>query len=604
MMPRRLWSACFLVYYFVAASGLRIVRAFGRGPGPGFRELTCFVRRSIYALKLLALMALRLGNAEKMVRMTYKLQADRDRLLRDPECAFYLTLPMLDAQQAERVVEVLTPLVGLGRAGAKCAGVRGLAYRQLGRYPEALADLVRCHQTLPKLSQLLGLDHNRAFLHGMNGDIEEARAAMCDQFGLPRTPTPGNQLARFLHDSLQGHLRSLGLRGSLGVFFGAYVNAVGHAVLDPFHFVNLFGSRFDHLVFVHPDLSWHTPATRVALSILDPHLEAVACTDRDLLSFCWRHLGELQYQNVTFLLHNYWTLNRLVFHARREAGHPLWHGRTYFRPSEKIVSRAEASCRRIGLDLSRPTVVVHAREHGYHELHGQSYRNTHVRNYVSALRRLLTLGYQVVRVGDHKMISLRNDVPGLVELPLSDGYHPVLDPYIIARCEFMISCQSGPCSYARVFGKPNLVVNAVYHYTLLPERQELIAFKQYREARSKRALSVEQIFEAGAHLFDHTQRFVEAGIEVEDMSAEEIDAALCEMLQWLKNPGRPETPAQREFRRLMDRFGRDGVPGSWLAGPLTDYVGYALPECRVSDAVAALRPGYLSLSAAIQGRAA
>src|SRR5205085_12531891 len=101
--------------------------------------------------------------------------------------------------------------------------------------------------------------------------------------------------------------------------------------------------------------------------------------------------------------------------------------------------------------LAEPLVVVHCREHGYHALNGQSYRNADARNYVPALRKLLALGRQVVRIGDRKMTSLRQDVPGLVELPMTDYHSPVLDPYLISRCEFMMSCQSGPCSYARVF---------------------------------------------------------------------------------------------------------------------------------------------------------
>src|SRR5207302_6777886 len=170
-------------------------------------------------------------------------------------------------------------------------------------------------------------------------------------------------------------------------------------------------------------------------------------------------------------------------------------------------------------------VVVHSREHGYHEQRVQSFRNTDARHYVPALRKLLSQGYQVVRIGDRKMTSLRKGVPGLIELPMTDYYSPVLDPYLISRCEFMMSCQSGPCSYARAFGKPNLVLNAVYHYTLLPEHNELIAFKTYRDARTGRPLGVEELFRSGAHLLDRTCHFEEAGIELEEMTPDEILAA-------------------------------------------------------------------------------
>src|SRR5262249_13108177 len=218
------------------------------------------------------------------------------------------------------------------------------------------------------------------------------------------------------------------------------------------------------------------------------------------------------HENFTFLVHTYWSLNRMAYQARLGGTHPMAHGRDYLQLPPKLVARAEAVCRRNHLDLTKPIVVVHTREHGYHGLRGQRYRSPDVNNYIPALRRLVQLGYQVVRIGDKKMYSVRREVPGLLELPATDYYDPVLDPYFISRCKFMISCQSGPCSYARVFGKPNLVVNAVYHHTLLPERHELIAFKNYRHVRTGEPLGVEAIFGAGAHLFDRTQHFVDQGI--------------------------------------------------------------------------------------------
>ena len=54
-----------------------------------------------------------------------------------------------------------------------------------------------------------------------------------------------------------------------------------------------------------------------------------------------------------------------------------------------MIDRAESLCRRIGIDPARPLVVVHTREHGYHKLGVQRFRNTNVRNYVPALRRLI-----------------------------------------------------------------------------------------------------------------------------------------------------------------------------------------------------------------------
>jgi putative glycosyltransferase (TIGR04372 family) len=580
-----------------------------------------------------------LGRAtpESLVLLCQEVKADMRRLYGDPHCAFYLVQQLMGKQQYERVIQIVTPLTEPAPERAKLYGVRGMAHLQLGRYQEALADLTCCHELLPQASRDWGFNYQRAFLHGLRGDVIQARAAMRDQMpglavaaecddaqptvqsaapsdqdgegrpgqavrssavataALSRDPNERSaaELASFLHQRVAPLFHNLDLRGSVGVFFGVYPNALGHAILDPFHYVNLFGGSFDNLIMVHSNLNHYTSATRLTLSLLEPHVETVLCTDSEVLNFAWQHLGELQHENFTFLLYNYWALNRLAFKSRLDPAHALHHRRQYFHPAPKLLARAEALLRRNNVEISGPLVVMHSREHGYHELREQSYRNADVRNYIPALRKLIALGYTVVRVGDRKMTSLRREIPSLIELPVTDFYSPVLDPYLISRCEFMISCQSGPCSYARVFGKPNLVLNAVYHYTLLPESKELLAFKNYRNAATKEPLSVEEIFRSGAHLFDHTRQFDEHGIEVVDMTATEIEAALDEMLEWLRHPDRRETEAQQEFRRLMDHFGQNAESNSPLATRMTDYVGYALPECRVSDAVTALRPGYL-----------
>ena len=62
----------------------------------------------------------------------------------------------------------------------------------------------------------------------------------------------------------------------------------------------------------------------------------------------------------------------------------------------------------------------------------------------------------------------------------------------------------------------------------------------------------------------------------------------------LDDPQRPETAAQRRFRRLMTWHSAHPTRDNPLSHPLSDYVGYGLPECRVSDAVCRMRPGYLA----------
>jgi putative glycosyltransferase (TIGR04372 family) len=534
------------------------------------------------------------------VRLCLASGVSRTTLARNLEAAVALAEQDIGRQKFEQAVATLTPHIEAypdHPKAAKCHGLRSLAHIWHGHYLETIEDLKRCVALRPRYARGFKYLANLAQVHGIRGEVQLARQAMAAQCGARPTDDPTEFLAEYLTKRVYPHLRGLPLAGTVGVMIGAYHNAVGHAILDPFHFYNLFRHRFDHLVLIHPPLTTYSRPTLLMVSILDQYLEQIEIECPDLPAFAWQNLGELRLpgreQKLTFLCYNYWALNRMAYDARRDPEHPMSRGRQYLQLPGKMVDRAERLCRKLRLetDTDRPIVVVHTREHGYHRLRGQAFRNADIRNYVPALRRLIDRGYLVVRIGDRRMTSIHREVPGLVELPRLTGYDPVLDAYFLQRCQFMISCQSGPCSLARAMGKPNLVVNAVYNHTTLPEYNELFAFKRYLDAGGVE-LGVEESLRRCAHLFDRTEHFERAGIHLADTTAEEIDAALVEMLAGLDHPNRPDTPAQARVRRIMEKLGANPDPANPLTHRMSNYIGHALPECRVSDAVCRLRPGF------------
>lgn len=497
---------------------------------------------------------------------------------------------LLHLQRFEEVLALARRFAPDRRFRVPALTLLGRACEELGRYGEA----VQAFDTVCSLDLAWALEHSlhlrRAFLHGQQGRDEVARDAVEAHFLRNRSPDDPKNLLAYLARELLPRLERLYPSGRVGVCFSVPTGALGHTVLDPFHQWNLFRHRFDHFVLLHGHLEAYDAPCRLALQTLAQHVDLVDIGHHPLLNLAWQNLGELAHGRFSFLIHHYWGLNRLAYRQRSRGLHPIAAGRNYLRLPPKTTARAEELCRRHGFDLQRPLVVVHAREHGYHGLRSQAYRNMTAANYLPALARLVEEGYQVVRVGDRRMRPL-GDLPGLVELPFLSWYDPVLDPFLIARCEFFIGCQSGPCSWARVLGKPNLVLNAVYHYTLIPEIQELVAFKNYLDAATGRILSAEEILRRGGCWLERTEQFEAAGIRLEEMTPEEILLAVEEMLAWLKEPGAPEGPPQTFFRNLL---ARSAVLDHPLRSPPMDYIGYALPECRLSEMVAARRPGFLA----------
>lgn len=79
------------------------------------------------------------------------------------------------------------------------------------------------------------------------------------------------------------------------------------------------------------------------------------------------------------------------------------------------------------------------------------------------------------------------------------------------------------------------------------------------------------------------------GIELEAATAEEIFAAIQDMIAWVKDPALPETIEQLNFRVAVERASAEIKTARDLTLPIADYLGYVLPGYRTSPSVARLR---------------
>jgi putative glycosyltransferase (TIGR04372 family) len=189
-----------------------------------------------------------------------------------------------------------------------------------------------------------------------------------------------------------------------------------------------------------------------------------------------------------------------------------------------------------------------------------------------------------VRIGDQRMQRLTTRREGYFELPFMNEYSPELDAFFIFRSVFMIGSQSGPCAYARAFGRPILSVNAVYHYTLLPSVQELACFKHYlsKDQQGTQEFTPEEILLLRLFHLDNSYQFDSAGIDLRSASSAEILAATQLMAAWCQNPDQLETAEQRTFRELSEHAGLKLSEASDLQPPVGDFLGFSLPNYRIA----------------------
>ncbi|MCZ7643482.1 MAG: hypothetical protein M5U33_13400 [Pseudorhodoplanes sp.] len=123
----------------------------------------------------------------------------------------------------------------------------------------------------------------------------------------------------------------------------------------------------------------------------------------------------------------------------------------------------------------------------------------------------------------------------------------------------------------------------------------MACFKRYIAdgAQGARELSLMDALAAGVYHFDNSYQFRHAGIRTQDASADEIVAAVRDMIAWLDNPDLPETAAQAAFRAAVaDAAAALAAKGTALDLPIGDFLGIALPGYRLSPSVADMRAAY------------
>lgn len=462
-----------------------------------------------------------------------------------------------------------------------------------------------------------------AFFHAMRKEIDLAKAHFWDHFKLDQFHGPWAPIERSVGEVIKDRLLLGSINESpetIGIFFLSSTNALGHAILDPYYFLLLHRSRFDRIYFVGPPLDRYRSASRTCIETLRHHAEYIETEDDRLINLSWMNLGEHEYSfgshlsgrdrrelsfkfsepvlekilaaNVTLVMNNYWGLLRDAYYGQ-VSGSAFQINSWFLSPPDATKVRAQGFCFRHGINLDKPLIVLHMREPSYHRLAKQKFRDTKPKDYIAGIKALLDLGYQVCRIGDRSMRRLKIKHDLYFEIPRLQGYNHFVDVFLIDKCNFMIGSQSGPCAYARAFGKPLLSVNAVFHYTLIPTPYELACLKRYykidRRGRKLKLLTVREALQLDCAQFENYAQFKDAGVAIEPAKEDEIKASMLEMVDWSKDWSQQPTVDQKEAQNDFDAFSRELSARTDLRVPIGDYLGFALPGYRLSQKVIEMR---------------
>ena len=127
------------------------------------------------------------------------------------------------------------------------------------------------------------------------------------------------------------------------------------------------------------------------------------------------------------------------------------------RDSAQRVAKIKMST--LGISSSSWFVCLHVRESGFRKDKGRrEYRNSHILNYIPAIKRITKAGGIVVRMGDSTMTKLPK-MNNVVDYPFTEQKSSLMDIFLIKNCKFYIGTLSGILDTAFLFRKDILIIN-------------------------------------------------------------------------------------------------------------------------------------------------
>lgn len=370
---------------------------------------------------------------------------------------------------------------------------------------------------------------------------------------------------------------------------------IGHLAMEPHAFWELYGEEHARLVLLTPDRSIAQQSLGLR-SILEDIFELAETTDGDLLLM--GHIGA----GIT-------RADKLTWHQRGTTGliddyikalNTPGRRPRHFSTSQDVTNATNSFLESLGITPSDRIVVLNVRDLKFlPDLKIHAFRAANIETYQPAIEQLIEDGYRVLRIGVHDSIPSALEHPHYHEVCSEPGYSTLLDPGLIARAHFGITCSSGPEAIFRILGVPQLQVNGVLQCGMWMNQRDKLLFKTYRQTDNGRVASYRNLLEAHVAARPATAAALgECGFYIEDNSAEEIRAAVMEMHRALAGEHVGDQVAAERFLEIGGNYqslleaGGAPVDPSSISARETQY-GYALPWTRLADSYLDTHPDFL-----------
>lgn len=211
----------------------------------------------------------------------------------------------------------------------------------------------------------------------------------------------------------------------------------------------------------------------------------------------------------------------------------------YFTPRE--INKAEMLLSKMGLQKNQRFVCILVRDAGYldHRAPGKNLfkyhdcRDADIDNYHEAALFLAKKGYMVFRMGKHVIKPFNVNHPNIIDFANHPERCDLLDIYLAAHCQFIISTSTGLDCISQLFKKPVLFTDLFPILRQLQFWYPCLLFipKKIRYRDTKQVLSFKELEKEFSNIIDVTiQRMLdEKNTEIAPNTSQEILDAVIEM---------------------------------------------------------------------------
>mgnify|MGYP005994040169 FL=1 len=164
------------------------------------------------------------------------------------------------------------------------------------------------------------------------------------------------------------------------------------------------------------------------------------------------------------------------------------------------------------------------------------FRNVNIENFRLVSEYLTNLGYYVIRMGKNvsKPFSINNHK--FIDYATSSKKSDFLDIFLPSNCEFFLSSAAGLDIMAAIFNRPIVFTSyTTIGFARSTNKKQLQIFKHLRSLKSKKKLSLSEIFDLNLASAEKDVLFKDKQVELIENSPEEIKEAVEDMLELIQN---------------------------------------------------------------------